>query len=62
MDNLVKINGREAHLIGVQKVQLGRDVYYDLSAQKHNPYFVIVLDGQERHTKKKKQENIINGN
>ena len=38
MDNLIKINGREAYPIGVQKIQLGRDVYYDLSAQNHHPY------------------------
>lgn len=54
MDNLVKINGREAHFIGVQKINLGKNTYYDLSEQRHNPWFVLVLDSQERHSKKEK--------
>lgn len=54
MDNLVKINGREAHFIGVQQIKLGKDTYYNIYEQKHNPWFVIVLDSQERHTKKDK--------
>lgn len=54
MDNLIKINGREAHFIGVQKIKLGKNIYYDLSEQRHRPWFVIVLDSQERHSKKKK--------
>ena len=57
MGNLIKINGREAHLIGVQQVKLGNNTYYDLYEQKHRPWFVIVLDTQERHTKKDDKEN-----
>lgn len=53
MDNLVKINGKEAHFIGVQRIQLGKDSYYNLSEQKHRPWFVIVLDSQGRHDKRK---------
>lgn len=62
MGNLIKINGREGHLIGVQQIKLGNNTYYDLYEQKHRPWFVIVLDTQERHTKKDEKEKLINGN
>ena len=57
MDNLIKINGRESHFIGIQRIQLGEDVYYDLSEQKHRPWFVLVLDSQGRHDKRNIGEN-----
>lgn len=52
-DNYVKINDREAHFIGVSKIQLGNKIFYNLSEQKHRPWFVLVLDRGQRAKKDK---------
>lgn len=66
-DNIILMNGKEAHILGVSKLIHGEydeeegsvkgKVYYNLSGQKHRHWFLLDLETGKRGLNPGSEEN-----